>query len=73
VSAQAVEALLARLYSDAHFRQRFLADPRAVALEAGLDSHEAGAMERIDREGLELAADSYERKRDGHSRKRGAS
>jgi hypothetical protein len=65
VSAAAVETLLARLYADADFRREFLLDPRRVALAAGLDAVEAAAMQSIDRTGLEMAAESYRRKRLG--------
>jgi hypothetical protein len=64
MSAAALEALLAQLYGDAPFRKRFLADPRAVALASGLDEDEARRLQQIDREGLELAAESYARKRE---------
>lgn len=57
------EALLARIYVDADTRSRFLADPRRVAAEAGLGGAEARALEAIDRVGLELAAESFARKR----------
>jgi hypothetical protein len=65
VSAAAVETLLARLYADADFRRDFLLDPKGVARAAGLDTDEAAAMEAIDRTGLEMAAESYRRKRLG--------
>ncbi len=63
-----IEALLARLYTDAVLRAEFLADPAGVARRAGLDAHGVAAMEAIDRVGLELAAHSYARKRAAHSR-----
>jgi hypothetical protein len=65
VSAPAVETLLARLYADADFRRAFLLDPKGVALGAGLDAAEAAAIAAIDRTGLEMAAESYRRKRMG--------
>jgi hypothetical protein len=68
MSAAAVESLLARLYTDDELRLRFIADPRAIAAAAGLDAAEAEALERIDRVGLELAAESYARKRASHAR-----
>jgi hypothetical protein len=61
----AIESLLARLYTDAALRAEFLADPRTVAQRAGLDAGGVAAMEAIDRVGLELAAESYARKRAG--------
>ena len=59
----AFEAFLARLYTDAGLRRRFLADPRGVAEAAGLSGVEAHALVDIDRVGLELAAASFARKR----------
>lgn len=68
MSAVALEAFLARLYTEAPLRRRFLDDPAAVAREAGLAPEEVAAMEAIDRVGLELAAESYARKRAAHAR-----
>jgi hypothetical protein len=68
MSAPALETLLARLYSDAAFRARFLADPLGVSKQAGLAEAEALALARIDRVGLELAAESYKRKRMAHQK-----
>ena len=68
MSAAAIEALLARLYTETELRARFLADPRAVALACGLDEADAAALQSIDRVGLELAAESYRLKRAAHSR-----
>ena len=62
------EAFLARVYVDDGFRARFLQDARGVAVEAGLSPEECNALEKIDREGLELAAASYARKRAGRER-----
>ena len=70
MSAPALETLLARLYSDAAFRARFLADPLGVSMQAGLSEAEALALAGIDRVGLELAAESYERKRTAHRKTR---
>jgi hypothetical protein len=57
------EAFLARLYVDAAARRQFLDDPRAAAAAAGLSESECDALTRIDRDGLELAAESLARKR----------
>ena len=65
MSAAGIEVLLARLYADAGLRSEFLRAPAAVARAAGLDPHEVAAMQAIDRVGLEMAAESYERKRAG--------
>ena len=70
MSAQAVETLLARLYSDADYRRAFLEAPQQTAQAAGLDAAEAEVLTRIDRVGLDLAAESYARKRDGRKKKR---
>ena len=58
----ALEAFLARLYVDAEWRGRFLADPRGQCTGAGLSPDEIEALVDIDRVGLALAADSYARK-----------
>jgi hypothetical protein len=57
------EAFLARLYIDPDFRARFLQDPSGEANRAGLSETEGLALESIDRDGLELAAHSYDAKR----------
>ena len=57
------EAFLARIYVDSEARLRFLADPRAAATDAGLSPEEMDAAEKIDRLGLQMAANSFERKR----------
>ena len=59
----AFEGYLARLYTDATERERFLADPRGTASAAGLPAADLDALERIDRDGLILAAESFRRKR----------
>jgi len=63
MSLQALEAFLARIYTDHDARVRFLANPRDEARLAGLSDAECAALERIDRAGLEMAANSFERKR----------
>jgi hypothetical protein len=65
------EAFLARIYVDAGARERFLADPRGEARRAGLSAEEAEALARVDREGLRLAAASFEAKRRGHAARGG--
>lgn len=57
------ETFLARLYTDAQLRARFLADPRAEAERHRLTTEECAALERIDRAGLELSARSFAHKR----------
>lgn len=63
--AARLEAFLANLYTDEAARAAFLADPRAEALRAGLDPADADALAAVDTLGLELAADSFARKRAG--------
>jgi putative modified peptide len=68
MSAGNIESLLARLYTDARFRETFLSDPAAAARSHGLDETEVEALCNIDREGLEFAARSYAQKREAHGR-----
>ncbi|MDX6693024.1 MAG: hypothetical protein QOF02_627 [Blastocatellia bacterium] len=63
MSAPGLEAFLAKIYVDEAARKRFLADPRGEAARAGLAAQEVEAVARIDRVGLELLAQSLERKR----------
>lgn len=73
MNAPAIEVFLARLYTDDALRGRFLAAPADVARGAGLDDDAVQALLRIDRQGLELAAESYSHKRTAHEGKhRGA-
>ncbi|MBI3230925.1 MAG: hypothetical protein HYZ45_12340 [Burkholderiales bacterium] len=65
MSSPALETFLARLYTDAELRQRFLQQPQMVALQAGLSTAEAQALEQIDRIGLQMAAHSFAAKRAG--------
>ena len=58
-----MEAFLARLYTDAEARARFLADPDAESRRAGLGEAECTALAQIDRAGLILASRSFARKR----------
>jgi len=61
--SRALETYLVKLYLDRDVRQAFLADPRGAAVRAGLDTADVAALERVDREGLEMAARSFEAKR----------
>lgn len=63
MSTSLLEAFLARIYVDAQARERFLSDPTAEALKAGLSPDEIEAVKQIDRVGLELFTISLERKR----------
>ena len=62
------ETFLARLYTDASMRARFLAAPRVEAERNHLTADECEALERIDRAGLELSARSFAHKRSLKSR-----
>lgn len=62
------EAFLARLYTDAEARARFMNDPRGEALRAGLDDTQAAALAGMDFSGLGFAARSFEKKRAGKGR-----
>jgi len=66
MSADKLEVFLAKIYADDQARSRFLADPRREALSAGLTEDDCVALEKIDFVGLELAADSFARKRSFH-------
>jgi hypothetical protein len=68
VTTPEFEAFLARLYVEEAFRERFLADPLGTARAAGLSEAECEALEKIDREGLVLAARSFARKREKKDR-----
>jgi hypothetical protein len=57
------ETFLARLYTDAPLRARFLAHPRAEAERHQLNAEECDELERIDRVGLEMSARSFAHKR----------
>ena len=63
MSTSILEAFLARIYVDPQARARFLDNPVAEALRAGLSPDEIEAVKQIDRVGLELFAASLERKR----------
>ena len=57
------EAFLARVYTDARMRARFLDAPIEHALAEGLSVDMARQFEHLDRFGLQLAAASFARKR----------
>jgi hypothetical protein len=63
MSAARLEAFLAKIYVDENLRERFLADPRGEAAKAGLNEREIMAVEKIDRAGLILTAQSLQKKR----------
>jgi hypothetical protein len=59
-----LEKFLATLYVDPKARARFLEAPREEAGRAGLNPEQCDALVKIDRVGLEMAADSFARKRE---------
>lgn len=65
-----LEIFLARIYVDREARAKFLADPRGEATKAGLTAQQVEDVIKIDRDGLELLADSLERKNCNHKRHR---
>lgn len=69
MSSPALEAFLAKLYTDDALRQAFLDDPHAQALLHGLTQEEAAAMAAIDHTGLQMAAASFNFKRAAHGGK----
>ena len=66
MSDSRLEAFLARIYVDEKAREKFLAHPRAEATKAGLTAQQVEDVVKIDRDGLELFAQSLERKKQGH-------
>ena len=60
---RAIETLLARLFTDSEFRDRFRRDPQAVGRAFGLDDAAIASFKDADWVGLDLAARSYARKR----------
>jgi hypothetical protein len=71
MSAPALEAFLARLFSDAALRERFLHDAKTVTADLPLTEIERAALLEIDRTGLQMAAASYANKRAPHVKRRG--
>jgi len=63
MSAPGVEAVLARLYVEPAFRERFLAAPEATLAETGLAPEDCRALAALDHVGLALAAESFAAKR----------
>ncbi len=63
MSSPEFEVVLARLYSEADFRVRFLEDPDRTVEPFGLTDDERDSLSRLDMTGLELAAESYAKKR----------
>jgi hypothetical protein len=70
MSSPALEAFLARLYTDEAALQTFLQTPDETARAAGLDAEAVAALRMIDRTGLAMAARSFRAKRAGLARPR---
>jgi hypothetical protein len=68
MNSVALEAYLAKLYTDAAAREFFLLDPVNAARNAGLTDAEAESLRTIDKAGLRMAAASYAHKRAQHRR-----
>jgi hypothetical protein len=62
-AAERLEVFLARLYTDEVACAEFVADPGAVAAEAGLDAGDVARLARVDRAAFALAAVGYGVKR----------
>ncbi len=70
MNGEKLEAYLAKLYVDDRARARFLADPRAEARAAGLSEEQCAALASIDFIGLQMAADSFAKKRAAQARQK---
>jgi hypothetical protein len=68
MSSIALEAYLAKLYTDPAARESFLADPVSAARDAGLGDAAATSLRNIDLAGLRMAAASFAHKREQHRR-----
>ena len=64
----ALEAFLAKLYTDPAARNTFLSDPVRAAHDAGLEADDVGSLNEIDKVGMRMAAASYAHKREQHRR-----
>lgn len=71
MSSPAIEAFLARLYTDEALLRSFLQSPDETARSAGLDDEAIAALHDIDPDGLVMAARSYRAKRAHHHPKPG--
>lgn len=69
MSAQQVEAFLARLYGDSQFRAKFMDEPGLVFSDFDLEEAEKQSLRALDRTGLQFAAASYQRKRENRANK----
>lgn len=69
MSAQGFEIVLARLYTDRDFLTRFLESPEFALAQASLTDPERAELMAIDRAGLVMAAQGFDRKRQGRGKK----
>jgi hypothetical protein len=67
MSSPALEAFLARLYTEDAMLAGFLADPSPILARSGLSETERAVLREIDRSGLVLAARSFRAKRAQHA------
>ena len=63
MSSPALEAFLARLYTDEALLAAFLKSPDATARAAGLDGETVAALRSVEPDGLVMAARSFRAKR----------
>ena len=63
MSTADIETFLARLYTDADLRARFLESPQEILARESLSAQQRSALAAIDPSELILAADSYRHKR----------
>jgi len=73
MSTPQFEAFLARLYTDAAVRTRFLRDREGEARAAGLSAEQVESLAELDADALEAAAVSFARKREqkkAHTKRR---
>jgi hypothetical protein len=70
MSSPALEAFLARLYTDEPALAQFLRAPTEAARAAGLDDPEVSALANADHIGLAVAAASYRAKQERRKSRR---
>lgn len=63
INPSSIEHFLAQLYTNEALRARFIQNPESVGREFGFDGDALQQLKNLDRAGLDLAADSFARKR----------
>lgn len=63
MNSEKIEYFLAQLYTDERLLKFFLENPTKTLLNHDLSDEEKDALQKIDREGLQMAAKSYMSKR----------